>query len=52
MKSYPFLYWAYNVFWVGIAAYLAFLAVRLHRVRRQLEALERRLQTRGEDSSA
>ena len=49
MKSYPFLYWAYNIIWTGIAAYLVFLMVRLKRVRERLESVERRL-GRGDEN--
>lgn len=42
MKSYSFLFWAYNVVWIGIAAYVTILLVRLGRVGARLERLERR----------
>jgi CcmD family protein len=38
-----FLFWAYNVVWIAIAAYVASLMVRLGRVRDRVERLERRL---------
>ena len=43
MKSYAFLFWAYNVVWAGLVAYLLFLAGRLRRAGRRLDQLERRL---------
>lgn len=42
MKSYSFLFWAYTVTWLGIAAYVFFLSRRLSRVSALLERLERR----------
>ena len=41
MKSYAFLFWAYNVIWVGLAGYLLFVIVRLARLDRRLARLER-----------
>ena len=41
MKSYAFLLWAYNVVWIGIAGYLLCLGLRLRRIDRRLENLER-----------
>ncbi len=38
-----FLFWAYNVVWIAIVAYVAFLMVRLGRIRDRLDRLERRL---------
>jgi CcmD family protein len=43
-KGYDFLFWAYNVIWIAIAAYVTFLVLRLGRVRDRLDRLERRLQ--------
>jgi CcmD family protein len=40
MKSFSFLFWAYNVIWGGIAAYLVLLHLRLRRVGQRLERLE------------
>ena len=37
MKSYSFLFWAYNVVWIGLAAYLFFLLQRMRRVDRRIE---------------
>jgi CcmD family protein len=44
MKSYWFLFWAYNVVWAGLIVYVLFLAGRLRRATRRLEQLERRLE--------
>ncbi len=41
MKSYAFLFWAYNAIWLALAGYLLFLLLRLSRVERSLNALER-----------
>jgi len=46
-KGYDFLFWAYNVVWIAIAAYVAFVMVRLGRVRDRLDRLERRLAAGG-----
>ena len=46
MKSYAFLFWAYNVIWTGLAAYLLFLILRLRRVDRRLDSVERELRER------
>ena len=42
MKSYAFLFWAYNVIWLGLAAYLLLVFLRVRGVDRRLDALERR----------
>lgn len=44
MKSYWFLFWAYNVVWVGLIVYVLFLAGRLGKATRRLDQIERRLQ--------
>ena len=41
MKSYAFLFWAYNAIWLGLAGYLLFLLMRLSRLERKLDGLER-----------
>jgi hypothetical protein len=43
MRSYIFLFWAYNVVWLGLAAYLGLVTLRLHRTRQRVERLERQL---------
>lgn len=40
MKNYGFLFWAYAVIWIGIAAYVAFLGLRLRKVSERLDRLE------------
>ncbi len=42
-KGYSFLFWAYNIIWIAIAAYITFLLVRLGKLRDRIERLERRL---------
>jgi len=41
MKSYVFLFWAYNAIWLVLAGYLFFLLLRLRRVERSLDAVQR-----------
>ena len=43
MKSYAFLFWAYNVIWIGLMLYVMLLVGRLRRVDRKLTELERML---------
>ena len=43
MKSYAFLFWAYNVIWIGLMLYVMLLVGRLRRVDRKLTELERTL---------
>ena len=43
MKSYSFLFWAYNVIWLLLSGFLLFVLVRLGRVVRRLDAVERAL---------
>jgi CcmD family protein len=47
MKSYDFLFWAYNVVWASLAVFLLLLFRRLGRTTRRLERLERELKERG-----
>ena len=44
MKSYDFLFWAYNVIWAGIAGFLLFVLLRLRRTERRLDRVERELE--------
>lgn len=46
MRSYEFLFWAYNVIWLLLAAYVAFVMSRISRATRRIEAMERALQRR------
>ena len=41
MKSYAFLFWAYNAIWIALAGYLLFLLLRLRRLERTLDGVER-----------
>jgi CcmD family protein len=41
LKSYGFLFWAYNVIWIGLAGWLLFVVLRLRRAERRLDALDR-----------
>ena len=43
MKNLEFLFWAYNIIWVGIAGYMLFVFLRTRRLDRRLEGLEREL---------
>ena len=43
MKNYWFLFWAYNVVWICLAAYIGWLLHRLSRTRKALERLQRRI---------
>jgi CcmD family protein len=43
VNSYTYLFWGYNVVWGMLALYIIFLTVRLRRVGRRLERLERSL---------
>ena len=43
MNSYPFLFWAYNVIWLSLAGYLLHILLRVRKVDRRLDDLERRL---------
>ncbi len=54
MKTYWFLFWAYNVIWAGLAAFCLLLILRLRRVGRRLDGLEdeiARLQGQTQESS-
>jgi hypothetical protein len=50
MKSYAFLFWAYNVVWILIAAYLGVLLARLRGLGTRLSRLEARLAQKSSDS--
>jgi CcmD family protein len=41
MRSYDFLFWAYNVIWFGLAGYVLFTFLRVRRLDRRLLLLER-----------
>jgi CcmD family protein len=41
MKNFDFLFWAYNVIWIGIGGYIVFLVQRLKSVGDRLDRLEK-----------
>ncbi len=43
MKNYEFLYWAYNIIWIGLAGFLAYLLLRMRATSRKLDRIEREL---------
>ncbi len=49
MKSYVFLFWAYNAIWLALAGYLLFLLLRVSRVERSLDGLQRALERTASD---
>ena len=46
MKSYSFLFWAYNVIWLAIAGFVLLFFLRMRRVDRRLDGLEREIERR------
>lgn len=49
MRSYAFLFWAYNVVWLLLAGYLLYLFVKLRRLERRLQGMEREA-SRGQEA--
>lgn len=49
MKSYEFLFWAYNVIWIGISGYLLTMVFRMRRVDERLVRIERELERESRD---
>jgi CcmD family protein len=43
VKSFAFLFWAYNVIWLVIAGYLLSMVIRMGRLDRRLDRVEREL---------
>ena len=41
MRNFDFLFWAYNVIWLGIGGYIFFLVLRLKKVNDRLQRLEK-----------
>ena len=41
MKSYDFLFWAYNVVWILLAGYMLYSFVKVRKLDARLELLER-----------
>lgn len=52
MKSYWFLFWAYNVVWLILAGYVLYLVLRLKRVDRRLDGVEREIHRREADQGS
>jgi len=44
VKSYDFLFWAYNVIWAGIAVFLLFTLLKVRRAEQRLDRVERELE--------
>ena len=42
-EHFPYLFWAYNIIWILITAYLSVIFARQRAIRRQIEDLKRRL---------
>lgn len=51
-KGYPFLYWAYNIIWIAIVAYISYVLFRLSSVQKRLDRLERRVEGGSAQPSA
>ncbi len=51
MKSYVFLFWAYNLVWLAIVGYLVMMFARMKQLDRRLDALDRHT-GRAEDRSS
>jgi CcmD family protein len=49
LKSYEFLFWAYNVIWIVIAGYLLAMVLRMRRIDERLGRLERELERESGD---
>jgi len=47
LKSYAFLFWAYNVIWLALAGFTLLVMLRLGRVARRLDGVERALESAG-----
>jgi CcmD family protein len=43
IQNFNFLFWAYNIIWLLIAAYLGVIYARQRAIRRQIEELKARL---------
>jgi CcmD family protein len=44
MKNYEFLFWAYNIIWLGLAGFLAYILLRMRKTAQRLERIERELE--------
>ena len=45
LKSYAFLFWAYNVIWLALAGFTLLVMLRLGRVARRLDGVERAMES-------
>lgn len=43
MRSYDFLFWAYNIIWLAVAGYILMTFLRVRRVETRITALEREM---------
>jgi CcmD family protein len=50
LKNYAFLFWAYLVIWLGLAAFLLGTLLRMRRVAERLDRVERELARPERDS--
>ena len=48
--NYSFLFWAYNIVWLGLSGYILFVFLRMKRLDRRLEGLEREVASRSEQA--
>jgi CcmD family protein len=48
-ENFPYLFWAYNLIWIFIAAYLGILMAKQRSLRRQIDEIKARLGNRGEE---
>jgi CcmD family protein len=39
IREFRFIFWAYNLIWIGLAAYLVYLLVRMNRLTREVRRL-------------
>jgi len=46
VKSYEFLFWAYNVIWACLSGFLLFLIMRLKHMDRRLDSVEKAMHSR------
>jgi CcmD family protein len=49
LKSYEFLFWAYNVIWIVLAGYLLTMVLRMRRLDERLGRLEQELERQSSD---
>ena len=39
IREFRFIFWAYNFIWIGLAAYLGYLLVRMNKLSREVRRL-------------